>query len=173
MTISYPTKVYTQKKNAWQYMPTVLAMATPKVTEWNAGIAVQCSIDASALQYDLAAATGKSQRYCDLYETETPGRKTISLGMIDVYADPSAPTAAPYALATAWKLEPAGYLALRSGYADDLAAATAQNVTVLCPIKVQSLGLVPPNPGDSTDVYHWRFNLLVTGDPKWDIALVP
>ena len=88
MSISYPTKVYTQKLNHIRSIPAIAsATLAPTVAEWTAGIA-------------------------------------------------------------------------------------AQIVSPVFPAKIQSLGLIAPNPGDSSDVYRWLFKVLPTGDPKWDVAIL-
>lgn len=173
MSISYPTKVYSQKLNHIRSIPAIAsATLAPTVAEWTAGIAAQCSFDASQFQYQLSADNGTSQRYCDAYETTTPGRKKIDAFDVEVYVDPQLPTSASYALATAWKLEPNVFIALRPGLSDTTAGAAGQIVSPIFPAKIQSLGLIAPNPGDSSDVYRWLFKVLPTGDPKWDVAIL-
>ena len=126
MTISYPPRVSTQKLNHWRWMPAVAAIAAPKLSEWTAGIAAQCSFSADQMQVVMSMTPGSVQRYCDAYDTQTPGRKALDLGTVDIYVDPSSPSSATYPLNVAWKAEPTGFLALRAGYADDLAAAVGK-----------------------------------------------
>lgn len=172
MTISYPPRVSTQKLNHWRWMPAVAAIAAPKLTEWTAGIAAQCSFSADQMQVVMSMTPGSVQRYCDAYDTQTPGRKALDLGTVDIYVDPSSPSSATYPLNVAWKAEPTGFLALRAGYADDLAAAVGQNLALIAPVKVVDLGYVGPKPTDANDVYTRRYQLLLTGDPKVDVAIV-
>lgn len=172
MTISYPTRVSTQKLNHWRFMPAVAAIATPKLSEWTAGIAAQCSFSADQMQYAMSMSPGSVQRYCDAYDTETKGRKKLELGTVDIYVDPANPTSASYPLNVAWRAEPTGFLALRAGYADDLAAAVGQNLALIAPIQVVDLGYVGPKPSDVNDIYTRRYQLLLTSDPKTDVAIV-
>jgi hypothetical protein len=172
MTINYPTKVYTQKLNHIRSIPAVASITAPKLSEWTAGIAAQCSFEADQFQYALSAASGTSQRYCDAYETTTPGRKKLESFDMEVYVDPQLPTDVNHALATAWKLEPSVFIALRPGIADTTAGAVGQILSPIFPAKIQSLGLLPPKPSDANDSYRWLFKVLPTGDPSWDVAIV-
>lgn len=172
MTINYPTKVYTSKLNHIRSMPAVANLSAPKVAEWTAGIAAQCSFEADQFQYSLSADSGTSQRYCDAYETAVPGKKKIESFDVEVYVDPQNPTDVNHSLATAWKLEPNVVIAVRPGIADTLDGAAGQILAPIFPAKIQSLGLLAPKPSDANDSYRWLFKVIPTGDPAWDVALV-
>lgn len=166
MTITYPEKIYTAKKNVWQWIPTIANLTTgPTVAEWNAGFATQCSYDADQMQYTVTADTQESQRYCDEFATVAPGRKSLSFPDVEVYVDPQKPTDAGYKLATAWIPEPTGSLALRAGVDATTAAAATQVVSMIVPVKIVSLLLRAPNPAEAQDTYKWKFQILPQGDP--------
>lgn len=166
MTITYPDKVYAAKKTTWQWIPTIANTATgPTLSEFNAGFAIQCHFDADQMQYTVSIDSTESQRYCDQYASQEPGRKKLEFGDIDVLVDPQAPTSVTYKLATAWIPEPVGYLALRAGVDTSVAAATTQTLSIVQKVKVQSLLLKAPDPTKANDFFAWRFHLLAQGDP--------
>ena len=169
--INFPTKVRTAKKQAWLWLPAVANLDAPTVVEYNAGIPVQCSIEADQFDYKVTVDTATSQRYCEEFESETAGRKKLDLGDIEVIADPQDPTSPNYAVAAAWSEEPTGVLVLRAGLAHDVPAATDQVLSIVVPVQVVDLGLRAPKPGDTKDFYARHFQLLVQGDPRFDVAL--
>ena len=172
MTVVYPDRIYSAKKQVWQWLPAVAnPSAGPTVAEWTAGLATQIHYEADQMQFTASAATQEAQRYSDQYSTITPGRKKIEIPDVEVYTDPQQPDSTTYALAKAWKAEPIGFLALRAGIDADTAAAAAQNVSVLVKVKIIDMLLRAPNPSDAGDFYRHKFQVLPQGDPISDVKL--
>lgn len=169
--IAYPAKVYSTKKVAWFWVPAIAVPSAPKVAEITAGIPIQCSIEADQFAFTGSMDTGSSQRYCESFVSDEPGQKKLDLGNVEVYADPQNLAGTDYAVATAWKAEPTGYLCMRAGIAHDTAVAAAQVLSIVAKTKIANLGPIAPKPSDATDGFRWNFQLLRLGDPLFDVAI--
>lgn len=171
MTVIIPEGVLTLGNEAVQWVPAIASpgIAAVTVAECTAGKPTQCVIKAFNPKVEQGAT--QDVRHCTTTKLETAGLKSYSIDPIEVIHDPQTPTSATdYALYTAWKSQPSGFLVVRRGIAHGAAFAVAQIVDVY-PVRVQFLGRVGAEGGSDGDKFRSTFKLYVTGEPVFDRAL--